>query len=221
MFRLLPVLSLLFFTIPFAYAQEEDGTFYSNVVAIAKESIGLEEIPSIGGKYFRSDCIGFVKFVYKKAGLDLDRIARMGGNNGVAIIYYGLLDRQFVYTNRDPVPGDLVFFDNTYDYNGNGKWDDPLTHVGIVTERLPHNTWAWIHYASGEVKEYRINLSWPETHAFRRTDGSLMIINSYLRRDRGEGYAPKEYVASSFFRAFAHVRVRYQTEIPATARAGS
>ncbi len=28
--------------------------------------------------------------------------------------------------------GDLVFFDNTYDRNGDGKFDDRITHVGIV-----------------------------------------------------------------------------------------
>jgi hypothetical protein len=31
-----------------------------------------------------------------------------------------------------PAPGDLVFFDDTWDRNGNGRRDDRLTHLGLV-----------------------------------------------------------------------------------------
>ncbi len=175
----------------------------------AKESIGLNNIPSLKGKTFTCDCIGFVRYVYLRAGLDLQK-AYGNGRGGVSSLYDGLAGRGLIYTNRIPSPGDLIFFDNTYDVNKNGKWDDPLSHIAIVETVGKYNTIYYIDFSNNQVREERLNLIYPNTHAFKQKDGGLFIINSFLRRDRGEGLGRKDYVSSSFFRAFAHINVKHR-----------
>lgn len=187
--------------------EEKVAEFYKNVVSIAKESVGLQTVPSVKGKRFLNDCIGFVNYVYYRAGFDLVK-AYGNGRGGVSSLYDGLRKHHFIFDAKTAAPGDIIFFDNTYDINRNGSWDDPLSHIGIIVGIEKHNTLVYIHNASHGVEEDHINLYYPNTHAFKQKDGSLYIINSYLRRDRGEGYAKKEYVASSFYRAFAHIRFR-------------
>ncbi len=191
------------------FSQDERvSAFYSQVVRIAKESIGLKRVPPINGKYFTSDCIGFVRYVYYRAGFDL--VSAYGGNGrgGVSLLYNGLARYGFTYKSKQANPGDLVFFDNTYDVNRNGKWDDPLSHIGIITGAGEYNTLHYIHFANHGVAEDELNLYYPNTHAFRQPNGNLFVINSYLRVNRGEGYAKKDYVAAFFYRAFAHIRLK-------------
>lgn len=188
-------------------ADEKVDAFYGRVVNIAKEVVGLQTVPPVNGKRFLNDCIGFVNYVYYRAGFDLVK-AYGNGRGGVSSLYDGLLKHHFVFDAKTAAPGDLIFFDNTYDINRNGKWDDPLSHIGIIVGKGKHNTLYYIHFASHGVEVDQLNLYYPNTHAFKQKDGKLTVINSYLRRDRGEGYAKKEYVTSSFYRAFAHIRFK-------------
>lgn len=202
------ILLLVFYTS--AYSSQEE-MFYERVVKIAKNSIGLSYVPAVNGKSFTSDCIGFVRYVYYSAGVDIFQVYG-SGRGGVSSFYNGIEKRGWVYNEFPPKLGDLIFFDNTYDANRNRKWDDELTHIGIVSGFGKHGTIFYIHYASGKVKEDRINLNYPNTHAFRQKDGKLYVINSHLRINRGEGYSKKEYLSSSFFRCFGRIPVRVKNE---------
>ena len=186
-----------------------ENIFYSRVIETAKESVGLKSIPASDGRTFTQDCIGFVRYVYLKAGLDLLK-AYGNGRGGVSSLYDGLAKRGLIYTNQTPSPGDLIFFDNTYDVNKDGKWDDPLSHIAIVESIGRFNTIYYIDFSNNRVSEERLNLLYPNTHAFKQKDGELFVINSFLRRDRGEGLNRKDYVASFFFRSFAHINVRHR-----------
>ncbi|MCX7821651.1 MAG: C40 family peptidase [Brevinematales bacterium] len=203
------ILILFFLFSSFAFSVTEN--FYEKVVKIAKESIGLSYVPNVKGKNFTCDCIGFVRYVYYSAGVDITQIFG-NGRGGVSSLYDGMEKRGWVYNEFPPTVGDLIFFDNTFDANRNRKWDDELTHIGIISGFGKHNTIFYIHYASGKVKEDRINLSYPNTHAFRQKDGNLYVINSHLRINRGEGYSKKEYLSSSFFRCFGRIPVRVKNE---------
>ncbi len=203
------ILILLFIFSAWSFSSQEN--FYERVIQIAKSSIGLSYVPSVKGKSFTSDCIGFVRYVYYSAGIDISHIYD-GGRGGVSSFYKGIEKRGWIYNEFSPRIGDLIFFDNTYDANRNRKWDDDLTHIGIISGFGKHGTIFYIHYASGRVKEDRINLNYPNTHAFRQKDGKLYIINSHLRINRGEGYSKKEYLSSSFFRCFARIPVRAKNE---------
>lgn len=199
---------LVFYTSVYS---SQENVFYESVVKIAKNSIGLSYVPAVNGKTFTSDCIGFVRYVYYSAGVDIS-IVYGDGRGGVSSFYNGIEIRGWVYNKFPPNIGDLIFFDNTYDANRNRKWDDELTHIGIVSGFGKHDTIFYIHYASGKVKEDRINLKYPNTYAFRQKEGKLYVINSHLRINRGEGYSKKEYLSSSFFRCFGRIPVRVKNE---------
>lgn len=201
------LLMLLPFMLSAQDNEEKVREFYSRVVGIAESSVGLQSVPSVNGKRFLSDCIGFINYVYYRAGFDLVK-AYGNGRGGVSSLYDGLRKHHFIYDAKTAAPGDLIFFDNTYDINRNGTWDDPLSHIGIIVGTGKHNTLIYIHFASHGVEKDQINLYYPNTHAFKQKDGTLYIINSYLRRNRGEGYEKRQYVASSFYRAFAHIRFK-------------
>jgi cell wall-associated NlpC family hydrolase len=206
--KILYFLLFLVFCIGFNYTEDERvHAFYSRVVIIARESVGLKIVPPVNGRRFTCDCIGFVDYVFYRAGFDLKK-AYGKGHGGVDTLYDGLEEFGFVYKDRIASPGDLIFFDNTYDVKGRRRWDNPLSHIGIIVGNGKYNTMEFIHFANNGVEEGAINLFYPNTHAVRQHDGELYTINSYLRRDRGEGYIKRDYVASYFYRAFARVKLK-------------
>ena len=75
---------------------------------------------------FRDDCSGYVSSVYTAADIEMD--------GTVAEIYAIAEDAGLLHHHPIPTIGDLVFFDNTHDRNGNGKWDDTRTHIGVVVD---------------------------------------------------------------------------------------
>ena len=75
------------------------------------------------------DCSGFTQYVYKQYGYSLYRTANQQLGNGTAVSYSEL------------IPGDLVFFGNTY-YSS-----ETATHVGIYI-----GGGQFVHAASGGVK---------------------------------------------------------------------
>ncbi len=185
--------------------------FYSAVVSIAQESIGSTVLPPVRGKHFNNDCIGFVRYVYYKAGIDIVK-AYAHGKRGVDSLYNGLYRYNFLYNDRDPVPGDLVFFDNTYDANRNGVWDDALSHIGIVESVSKHHTIRYIHFSNSGIKQSSLNLHYPSTYAFKTKSGKLHIVNNFLRKRKNTSRSKKDYLSSSFFRNFAHIKVRFRSK---------
>jgi len=190
-----------------AFPQNIEQIFSQQVVKTAESLIGRRHVPAFNGKHFTSDCIGFVRYAFYKTGLNLYK-AYGKASRGVSSLYLGLKKRNMIYSKGTPRPGDLIFFDNTYDVNRNGRWDDPLSHIGIVEKVGRWDTISYIHFSNSGVKRSKINLKYPKTYAFRSKSGKLIVINSFLRRNRGEDYAKQDYISAHFFRAFAHLRVR-------------
>lgn len=205
--KILIYTTILLVALSIGYTDDSESLFYKAVVKIAQSSIGLKSVPTIGEHRFTHDCIGFVQYVYYKAGLDLKK-AYGNGINGVEALYNGLSQYQFVYESKVALPGDLIFFDNTYDKNKNQAWDDPLSHIGIVEKIEKHGTISYIHFSNEGVTRYKINLYYPNTYAFRQKNGKLLVINSYLRKNNSEGYPKNHYISSFFFRSFAHINVK-------------
>ena len=83
-----------------------------------------------------------------------------------------------------------------------------LTHVAVVMGTGDFGTIFYADYEGSRVTEGRINLYYPDSYAVRHNDGSLYIINTFLRKDMGEGYEKKDYISSFFFNSFAHVVVK-------------
>ena len=78
------------------------------------------------------DCTGTVLAIYYYAGIDLARDFNKYSGNGVTRLYKSLQAQKLLYETRYPVTGDIIFWDNTYDRNEDGRWNDTLTHVGIT-----------------------------------------------------------------------------------------
>jgi len=127
------------------------------------------------------DCSGFVLETYRRAGIDLAPFMNRYTGNGVARLFALALDYGLL-TGDNLQPGDVIFWDNTYDRNGDGVWNDPLTHTGIVTAVNADGTveFTHSHYRDGVVMIQLTHLKLQQVLARLvpdGADGSLIIRN--------------------------------------------
>lgn len=108
---------------------------------------------SNNGKDFVLDCSGVVSALYWYAGIDLQSCYPAYTGNGVTRIYRWLEEEQLLYRPDEPQPGDIIFWDNSYDKNGNGVADDVLTHIGMVVTVDENGLVTYVHhdYISGVI----------------------------------------------------------------------
>lgn len=164
----------------------------------AAELVGARTI-EVKGRRVSYDCAGVTRAIYLAHGIDLyesttaDRQA-----NGVRLIHSHV--RQYGRIHQGPMvrAGDLVFFDNTWDYNGDGLVNDPLTHVGVVERVEADGTVVFISRVAEAVERYRMNLVKPSIH---RAEGGR-ILNDYMRRKRGNDTEGTGYLTGELFAAF-------------------
>lgn len=150
----------------------------SAIVLSASQLVGTRSITS-QGRPIAYDCAGVTRAIYLRHGIDLYSDAQSDQRaNGVRLIFNHV--RRHGVLHQGPVvhPGDLVFFDNTWDFNGDGKLNDPLTHVGIVERLELDGTVIFISRVSGAIERYRMNLDFPHIH--KTADGR--VLNDYIRR---------------------------------------
>lgn len=130
-------------------------------------------------KRFRRDCSGYIQGILTNLGHDVVGFINQYGikTNGVAQIYEYVQRSGTIYKDETPNVGDLVFFSQTYDVNRDGKINDPLSHIGIITKIDQDGTISFKHVIHQEIKTDYINLSKPTLHTYKGR-----IINSYIRR---------------------------------------
>jgi hypothetical protein len=150
------------------------------VVEGALSLIGKDAI-IVRGRSFPNDCTGVVRGAYWYAGIDLAKDFSKYTGNGVTRIYKTLEADNLLYVTDYPLPGDIIFWDNTYDRNEDGKWNDPLTHTGIVLSVSDSGQIEYVHanYRKGIVIEY-MNLIDPDTNT-KKAGGSVIFVNSAMR----------------------------------------
>lgn len=168
------------------------------IVRTAAGLVGSKTIES-NGRRISYDCAGVARAIYLAHGIDLYEGTDRGRKvNGVRMIYDHVLTQGRIH--RGPVvhPGDLVFFDNTWDYNGDGKENDPLTHVGIVEHVESDGTIVFISRVAEAIERYRMNLAQPHVH--RTADGR--ILNDHMRRKRWSDDKGTRYLTGELFAAF-------------------
>jgi NlpC/P60 family len=152
---------------------------------------------------YTMDCSGFVSAVYKSVNLDIfeKRGTTISGENGVKIIYGALEAAKKIYRKKIPAVADLVFFDNTYDRNGNGALDDELTHIGIVVSVSSRGTITFIHSSTGEgITRGYANLSYPNQNKLAGE-----VLNSNLRRQMPNDPKDTKYYAGALIHAFGTI----------------
>jgi hypothetical protein len=151
------------------------------IAEAASAVVGKRRAPAVAGESFRADCSGTARGIYARAGFPLGGRAAYPGENDVSVLYRWVRDHGSLRAS-EPIVGDLVFFDDTYDRNRDGVRNDPLSHVGVVERIDPDGTVAVVHHVHGGVLRYRMNLARPHE---RRDEDSGRSLNHYLRRPEG------------------------------------
>jgi hypothetical protein len=191
-------------TVPETYVRLPPGTGSPAVVGerqarildAAREMLATQ-VFVVDGYQYAYDCTGTILAIYAMAGINLvDLFPRYTGN-GVTRLYSIADDRGLLYHTEYPQPGDLIFWDNTYDKNGDKRWNDSLTHVGLVLSVARDGTVEYLHhhYTDGVVIA-RMNLRDPSTHV----TGNGVVVNSPMRMRSHRYLNPDQWLASHLYR---------------------
>ncbi|MFP2927046.1 CHAP domain-containing protein [Pyxidicoccus sp. 3LG] len=165
------------------------------IAARATGLVGVTSLRSVSSTV-PDDCTGLARLAYTSAGLDLMAGPGRKGDNGVTHIYRVMRRRGALHRSK-PRPGDLVFFRETYDRDGDGRRDDGLTHVGVVERVEPGGLVTFVHRGGKGIARSRMHLRWPTRHHAR---SSREVLNDYLRRASRQHRA---YVTGELFAGFA------------------
>jgi len=169
------------------------------VLAAARAALG-ESRPELDGRPLPTDCSGFVRGLYTKAGVDLFSEAKPW-DNGVRAMVRWIERHGQMHRRKVPAPGDLVFFHDSYDRNGDGKLNDRFTHMGLVEEVLPDGTALIIHATNHGIVREPMNLMRP--HEAKDSQGRE--INAILRRKTAEDSPGTPRLMSELFAGFGRV----------------
>ena len=171
----------------------------SRLVQGAHSILGKKQL-LVRGRRFNMDCTGVVLAIYWYAGIDLGRDFSKFKGNGVTRIYKTLERDNLLYSNDHPLPGDIIFWDNTYDENEDARWDDPLSHVGMVVEVDRDGTISYVHYhiRNGITIDY-MNLRKPDTWKDVK-DGHVRVINSPMRLAAAGKPHPPDWLSGQLYR---------------------
>ncbi|MEZ4704314.1 MAG: NlpC/P60 family protein [Bdellovibrionota bacterium] len=188
---------------PLAIGQSKD---WDEMNSLEKRSTLIESLYRVGQPSFsrkmgftpRRDCSGLIEAMFFQAGLDVHQFIAVNQikGNGVKMIYE-FVERIGKIFTQTPAAGDLIFFSNTYDRNHDGKFNDDLTHVGVVKSIDDLGTITFLDQRKGRIHQNQINLAMPSMHNYRGN-----IVNSYLRNQSRSGSAQ---LASTLFFGFGSV----------------
>lgn len=151
---------------------------------------------------FPFDCSGFVCALYYQMGIDLFEFGEAPDDDetgsGTEIIYRRLSRSGQVFS-KDPLPGDLVFFDNTWDRDGDGQFNDTFTHIAVVERIRPSGTVEMLHLGSTGIGRIHLNI---ERSSEYRDEKTGEILNHKLRRKASGDTDQTPSLTGQLFRAF-------------------
>lgn len=161
--------------------------------AVAEAACGFEGARSIvvRGVKFRFDCSGLVEAAMASAGLNYEGSSRD--------LFATARELSVLHRRHRPDVGDVAFFDDTYDKDGDGRFNDPLTHVAIVTDVDGDGTIRMVHLGSSKIMPLTMNLHDPEAHL----DASGQLLNDYLRARSSKDSPRVKHLAGELWVAFA------------------
>jgi hypothetical protein len=172
------------------------------VVKAAAGFVGAKRLV-VDGTAYRYDCSGLVEAVYAAAGMPL--------KGSAAMMYEHARETDVLHRRKKRVqPADLVFWDDTYDRNGNGRRDDDLTHVGIVEGAFPDGRVTIVHLGGTGVRRITMDLRHKHVH----TDDGGVVRNDFLRVRRDDDPWRTKYLAGELWVAYASPWRRTGTGAP-------
>jgi hypothetical protein len=150
---------------------------YRQGAAVAKEAgrmVGKSRL-KVSGERFRYDCSGFVMAAHAAAGRPVE--------GSSAMLFDLAKSTGTLHKRKRPHLGDVVFFDNTFDKNKNGRRDDKLTHVALVESLDEEGTATLVHLGSKGIVRMKMNLRHPKDHKHPESGAKA---NDFLRRRSGK-----------------------------------
>jgi|SRR5690625_100553 len=115
-------------------------------------------------------------------------------------LYRSIQKQGTIYHTKKPVVGDLVFFHNTYDANGDRRNNDWYVHVGVIESVDRDATIVVLSYRDGHVVRDRMNLTQPHDE---RVNGQT--INTQLRPRQKSDPPYTQYLAGQLFAGFGSI----------------
>lgn len=172
------------------------------LLATARAWLGRRGAFEARGRRFHPDCSGYVEAVYEAQGIpirDAFDIRPEDEWRASAALQRATRELGVLYgAEREPLAGDLVFFENTYDRNRNGRSDDGVTHVGLVEEVRPDGAVVFLHRGSRGVARAVLDLRAPATGR----DAGGAQRNSPLRARSRQG---EPALAGELFAGFGRI----------------
>ena len=156
----------------------------------------------VRGKQYNADCVGAILAIYAYADIDLIHLFDQYTGNGVTRLYKALDAFGLLHDSTRPSPGDLIFWDNTYDRNSDGKWNDYLTHIGMVTkvDEVGNIEFVHYHYTKGVALAF-MNLRHPNDQE-KPLSGGNKVLNSAMRMKGSGTPDASRWLASQLLRSF-------------------
>ena len=147
----------------------------------AASLVGEAEV-TVNGERFAATSTGLVAAAYAAGGVRFQP-GVIGGTPDPSEIWDLMAGGGRGVDLADVVAGDVLFFDNTFDANGNGVRDDLLTHVGLVESVSIDGTISFFHYAQSGVSTAVATPSEPR----RRLDPTIGAALNTVLRLRADG----------------------------------
>lgn len=146
--------------------------------------------------YAPRHALQFVLDTYAANGLTFERADQLT----VVDLYRSIQKSGTIYHAQTPVVGDLVFFHNTYDANGDRRNNDWYVHVGVIESVDRNRTITVLSYRNGEVTRDHLNLTHPHEASL---DGET--INTKLRTYQKNDPPYTQYLAGQLFAGFGSI----------------
>ena len=124
------------------------------------------------------------------------------GDTYVRDVYKHLKAQGLTYDREAPLPGDLVFFHNTEDRNGDSRNNDWYSLCGVVRQVDEDGTIHFVSVVRDEVQELTMNLGRPEV---RRDERTASYLNSFLRSKSLSDPEYTQYLSGELYAGFASV----------------
>lgn len=130
----------------FGYVNPEPSELAMSIVATAEECLGVRY--AWGGESMKGfDCSGLVYYVFKQNGITLGRTCSKQYATGMPV------------NKNNLIPGDLVFFQNTYQsglshvgiYIGDGEFIHASSSNGVMVSKLSNSYWSSHYYGARRI----------------------------------------------------------------------
>ena len=173
---------------------ESRGAVDSKETKVAKKAPAKAE-PDVEGIRSVEHAADFIRAIYKVNKVDLGPAA---GGQAIATLHETFKRRGRIYHATRPAVGDVIFFHNTFDRNGDQRNNDWYTHIGLVEGVEEDGTIHVLSYREGKVDSFVLNLEHPSVE--RKKGGK--VWNESIRPRSGRDAAFTQYLGGELFAGF-------------------